>query len=94
VAAGVSAIHYGRYERGQALPNSEALKRLADVLEVSGDYLLGGSNQDGARANFEDRELLALFQEVQTFSDKDKEVVKTFLDAFVVKKKIQTLAAS
>jgi transcriptional regulator with XRE-family HTH domain len=85
--------HIGRYERGTSRPNSDTLKRLADVLGVTGDYLLEGTTNDVARARMEDRELLQQFQEIEKLSDDDKHVVKVLLDAFLTKKKLRQLAS-
>ncbi|EOU7475454.1 TPA: hypothetical protein K8315_004569 [Escherichia coli] len=68
------------------------LKRLADALDVTGDYLLEGAATEAAKARFEDRELLRQFQEVEQLPDEDKEVIKKLLDAFLTKKHIQALA--
>lgn len=90
----LSNLHYthiGRYERGKSLPASDTLQRLADVLGVSGDYLMEGSTDDAAKANFEDRGLLKRFQDVEKLSSDDKKVIKTFLDAFLAKKQLEIL---
>ncbi|HCT5824042.1 TPA: hypothetical protein OT171_004964 [Citrobacter sedlakii] len=68
------------------------LKRLADALDVTGDYLLEGAATEAAKARFEDRELLRQFQKVEQLPDEDKEVIKKLLDAFLTKKHIQALA--
>jgi len=85
--------HISRYERGLSRPTAAALRRLADALGVSGDYLMEGATEEAAKARFEDRELLRQFQEVETLPDDDKAVVKKLLDAFLTKKQIQKLAA-
>jgi len=92
-AVGVHYTHIGRYERGRSRPAADTLKRLADALGVSGDYLLEGATEAAARARFEDRELLRQFQEVEKLPDADKAVIKRLLDAFLTKKQIQELAA-
>jgi len=84
--------HIGRYERGASKPSAEALRRLADALGVSTDYLMEGTTEEAAKARFEDRELLRQFQEVESLPDDDKIVVKKLLDAFLTKKQIQRLA--
>ena len=89
---GVHYNHIGRYERGLSRPAADTLKRMADVLGVSGDYLLEGAVQEAARAHFEDRELLHMFQEVEKLPEANKEVIKRFLDAFLTKKRLQELA--
>lgn len=68
------------------------MKRLADALDVSSDYLLDGSAEKAAKAKFEDRELPRQFQEVEHLPEKDKTVVKRLLDAFLTKKQLQSLA--
>lgn len=89
---GLHQNQIGRYERGTSHPSGEALKRLADVLGVSTDYLIEGDVEDAAKADFQDRELLRLFKEVESLADDDKAVVKKLLDAFLTKKKLQALA--
>ncbi|WP_455820005.1 helix-turn-helix domain-containing protein [Pseudomonas cerasi] len=84
--------HIGRFERGTSRPGGDTLKRLADALGVTGDYLLEGASDEAAKARFEDRELLRQFQEVEQLPDEDKEVIKKLLDAFLTKKQLQALA--
>lgn len=92
--AGVNPIQYGRYERGDTMPTAEVLKRLARTLGVSGDYLMDGASESAAKADFADRELLHLFEEVATFSEKDKEAVKNILDALVLRKRLHGLTGT
>lgn len=74
------------------MPNSDTLKRLAETLGVTGDYLLNGASDTMARARLEDRELLQQFQEVERLGDEDKRVIKVLLDAFLTKRKLRALA--
>lgn len=84
--------HIGRFERGASRPSGDTLKRLADALGVTSDYLLDGAADEAAKARFADRELLRQFQEVEQLPDEDKNVVKKLLDAFLTKKHLQALA--
>ena len=90
--AGLHYTHIGRFERGTSRPSGDTLKRLADALGVTSDYLLDGAANEAAKARFEDRELLKQFQEVEQLPDEDKNVVKKLLDAFLTKKQLQALA--
>lgn len=90
---GVHYTHISRYERGVSRPSADTLKRLADALGVTVDYLLEGAPDEAAKARFEDRDLLRQFQEIEKLDPKDKEVVKTLLEAFPTKKQLQSLAA-
>lgn len=89
---GIHFAHISRYERGITMPAAATLRRLAEALGVSVDYLINGTTQEAAKANFHDRELLLQFQEIEKLSEDDKTVVKKFLDAFLCKKKLQELA--
>jgi transcriptional regulator with XRE-family HTH domain len=90
--AGLHYTHIGRFERGTSRPSGDTLKRVADALGVTSDYLLDGAADEAAKARFADRELLKQFQEVEQLPDEDKNVVKKLLDAFLTKKQLQALA--
>lgn len=55
---GTKQQYYSRYESEQISPSAEVLRRLAEILEVSADYLLGLSDDTGDDA--EDRALTPL----------------------------------
>jgi transcriptional regulator with XRE-family HTH domain len=82
-----------RYERNLSQPGAETLKKLAECLGVSSDYLVAGTVEDGAKANFDDRELLNQFKEVDRLPDDKKQFIKRVLDALLVKEKIRDLAS-
>ena len=71
---------------------ADSLRRLADALGVSADFLLHGNIEAAAKANFSDRELLLMFQEIEKLPDEDKDFIKRVIDALLTKKKIQALA--
>ena len=52
-----------------------------------------GHTEQAARGRFEDRGSLRQFQEVERLDDDDKVVIKKLLDAFLMKKRVQELAA-
>ncbi|MBL0379333.1 MAG: helix-turn-helix domain-containing protein [Desulfofustis sp. PB-SRB1] len=82
----------GRYERGISRPAADTLKRMADALGVSSDYLIEGTTADAAKAKFEDRELLLQFQEVEKLGRRGQASSQKLIDAFLTKKHIQELA--
>jgi len=91
-AVGIHYTQIGRYENKGAQPAADVLSKIANVLEVSADFLMNGSADDMANAHLTDKELLNQFKQIEKLSDKDISVVKTLLDAFITKKKIQQLA--
>jgi transcriptional regulator with XRE-family HTH domain len=80
---GVHVTNLSKYERNISVPSLEVAKRMAEVLEVSLDRLVHGDNR--AEATIDDNDLLSLFSKAQKLSDKQKETVKDFLSAFVLK---------
>ena len=88
-------VHYtqvGRYENKGAKPAGDVLARIANVLEVSSDYLMNGNAETIANDTLQDKELLNHFKQIETLSEQDRNVVKVFLDAFITKKQLQKLA--
>ena len=74
--------------RKTSRPGCDTLKRLADALDTTSDYLLDGASDEAAAARDIDREMLRQFQAVEHLLDADKQVVKTLLDAFLTKRQI------
>jgi len=90
--AKLATTHYsniGRYERGDAKPSAEILNRIAQVLEVSPDYLINGTLSDKAINSLSDTELLLQFQKVEKFPEDKKRLVKEFLNAFIITTNLQ-----
>ena len=90
---GLSYIQIGRYEKHKSHPSSEVLQKLADALDTTTDYLMNGDSEEIASGKITDRDLIDLFKAVEELNRSDQELVKTFLDALITKRKIQTLAS-
>lgn len=90
---GMNYTQYNRYEKGETLPSTESLAKLADALEVSVDYLLEGQEEDAAIANLEDKDLLRLFTDIEKLPDEKKNAVKLVLEAVVKEQKLQQLVS-
>lgn len=90
--AELSGTHYsniGRYERGDAKPSADTLNRIAQVLEVSPDYLMNGTLEDKAGSSISDQELLSQFKKIEGFPQDKKMVIKELIDAFILKTNLQ-----
>jgi len=85
---GITYIQIGRYETAKSNPSADVLQKIAGVLNTTVDYLMSGGNED----QITDKELLQQFKEVQQLDKEDKHLVKTFIDAFLTKRKVQKLA--
>jgi transcriptional regulator with XRE-family HTH domain len=71
---GTSAPIIGRYERNEVRPSIEVAKKLADALDVTIDYLIGGSNK------IFDKELLKKIEHIESLSEEDKKQVYYVID--------------
>jgi transcriptional regulator with XRE-family HTH domain len=88
---GLHFTHISRYERGLSQPSTNKLQKLGEALGVTADYLIEGKINEVAQSKLEDKDLLRMFKEIETFQDKDKSIIKELLDAFITKKKIQSI---
>ena len=95
-SVGIHYNHLGRYEHGKSNPSVKTLARLAQALDVSVDYLLGGSISETAHpsplgetgaARFEDRDLRILFEDIQTLDPYDRISLKKLIVDFISIKK-------
>jgi transcriptional regulator with XRE-family HTH domain len=80
-----------RYENGKFLPSADAIVKLAEVFNVSIDYLL---LDDAARKplHFNDEALMKKLQELDTMTEEDRNSLIHIIDAIAAKNRIKTLA--
>lgn len=88
---GLTYVQIGRYEKGKSSPSSDILQKLTIALNTSLDFLMNGHTEP-VEAQLTDRELIQQFKEVENMNNDDKHLIKTFIDAFITKKKVQQLA--
>ena len=79
----IHVTNLSKYERNISIPSLEVAKRMAEVLEISLDKLVYGEHK--AETIINDNELLKLFTKTQKLTNKQKDTVKEFLSAFVLK---------
>ena len=75
----------GRYERNEVLPSIEIARKIADILDVSLDYLTG-------KADIQmDKLTRKRILEVSKFEETDRNHIFSVIDAFIAKRKIQSI---
>ena len=82
---GTSGAVIGRHERGEITPSVEIANKIAKALGVSLDFLIGNIDLE-----LSDK-LMNRITEVSKMTEKDKDHVFTFLDAFIARIKLQGL---
>jgi transcriptional regulator with XRE-family HTH domain len=75
----------GRYERDEMKPSIDVATKIADLLEVSLDYLVGKTDVKI------DIITLNRILEVSRFSEEDRDHIFSVIDAFIAKRKIQSI---
>ena len=86
----VSQKQISSYETGYSTPPTDVLIRLAEVFEVSLDYLAFEVQGQSAKINVKDRELLRRFEALDNFSESEKNLVKEVIDLVITKHQILT----
>ncbi|QMU62817.1 MAG: helix-turn-helix domain-containing protein [Flavobacteriaceae bacterium] len=89
---GLTYVQIGRYEKRGAIPSSEVISKLATALNTTVDFLING-NENISENHLSNNKILNLFKKIETLNEKDKEMIITFLDAFITKKQIQQIVA-
>ena len=93
----VVGIHHsqiGRYEKGEASPAAEVLKKMANALNVSTDYLMNGTTADLAAENINDKTLINQFNRIAELTEENKTVVSKLIDAFLFQQEMRQKLAN
>jgi transcriptional regulator with XRE-family HTH domain len=88
---GLHHTHISRYEKGTSRPTGDALQRLSAVLDVPGEYLMGG---EAAEDRLQHAELLKRFQKAVHLPPEDQTIIMQFLDALIVRREMEGLLRS
>ncbi|NOY69851.1 MAG: helix-turn-helix transcriptional regulator [Deltaproteobacteria bacterium] len=89
---GVDIQRISKYERGVLVPTTEIMVKLSDALDISLDYLLkNGKNR--VTGKIRDEELIDKVIQIDTLPDKDRQILKSLLEAFIKKHQFEELAA-
>jgi transcriptional regulator with XRE-family HTH domain len=89
----VSPRVYNRWERGAAVPRLDTLVKIAEILEVSLDELVGRKEPDLDALSIRNPELHSLYKEIDRLSDEDQQALVVLLDSLVKRSKFQRLMA-
>lgn len=77
---GTSGAIVGRYERGEMTPSVEVAKKLADVFQVTLDYLV---NQAETIAPIKDKAMLERLREIEQLDPEDKDTLLHVIDSLL-----------
>ena len=72
-----------RYENKGVQPPADALKRLADVFDVSIDYLVNGDKSDKVEQTLKDAELIKQFKQLDMLPEDEKKSILKVINALI-----------
>lgn len=88
---GIHPTHIGKYEADKTIPSADKLKKIAETLGVTTDYLLFDNAPKSGRIVLNDPELLEKFSLVDGLNEKNREALKCIIDAMILKGKLEGL---
>lgn len=80
---GISYAQIGRYETKDAQPPAEVLKKIADALDTSIDYLISGNKDEKAKASLKDAEVIRCFKEIDNLPENEKAPLMKIISAYI-----------
>ena len=86
---GVHISHVQRMEAGTTQPTLEVLKRMAGALQTSIDELVFDRASEIASGRLSDAELIEQLAAIENFPDRDKQAIKTILNAMILKQRVE-----
>lgn len=87
----ISPRVYNRWERGAAIPKLDTVVKIAEILEVSIDQLVGLKDHDDSDFRLRNPELHRMYKEIDTLSDEDQQALIVLLDSLVKRSQMQKL---
>jgi transcriptional regulator with XRE-family HTH domain len=79
------------YESGKATPSSETVQKLANLFNVSTDYLFNDEPENIASMGIKDKSLISLFEEIDKMTEDEKNAIRIFVEAIAFKRKVKSL---
>jgi transcriptional regulator with XRE-family HTH domain len=84
------STHISRYERNQANPTVDVVRKIAEALSVSADRLIYGDTDQMVNDNIQDRDLVRMFSKVQHLASDEVSCIKSLLDAYLMKSELKS----
>lgn len=84
----VHITHISRIETGRYPPSLKLLKRMAELFEVTTDYLLYEDVDSVGQIDLENKTLYEKMKLIEKLDESDRSIILGVIDAFLVKKKM------
>jgi len=85
---GVHTTHLSKIETGRYMPSLELLMKIAEVFEVTTDFLLYDNMDNIGPLNLQDKTLYEKMKLVDDLDEKDRLIIHGVIDAFLTKQQM------
>jgi transcriptional regulator with XRE-family HTH domain len=89
----VSPRVYNRWERGGALPRLDFVVKIADILQVTLDELIGRAAPQDPDFKLKNPKLHSLYREIDRLSAEDQHALMVLLDSLIKRSQMDKLLA-
>jgi transcriptional regulator with XRE-family HTH domain len=83
--------HINRIETGKYNPSLDVVQKLANVFDVTIDYLISDTDEDFKEVRIEDKELMERVKLIDSLDAEDRTALIRVIDSMLTKKKIMNL---
>jgi transcriptional regulator with XRE-family HTH domain len=87
--SGVNSKLLSKYENERIVPTADTLKKIAEALEVSADYLIFDNAPKSGTSKLTDLELFEKFLQVEKMTPENRNMIKNLIDAVIIKSKVE-----
>ena len=89
--SGVNSKLLSKYENGRIIPTADTLRKIAEGLETSADYLIFDNVPKDGLSQIVDLDLFEKFKEVERMDAESKNIIKSLIEAVIIKNKVQNV---
>jgi len=87
----INSSHLSRLETGKYQPSIDVLKRLAEALEVSADYLLSEDAEEAAEVRIQNKPLAERIRLIDSLEKSDQQALIQVIDSMLTKHRMREL---
>jgi len=89
--SGVNCKLLSKYENERIVPSADTLRKIAEALQISSDYLIFNNAPKDGISTLRDLELFEKFKEVEGMSVENRNMIKNIIDALLIKSKVESV---
>lgn len=87
---GVDSQRVSKYERGVLSPTTETIIKIANLYNISLDYLIR-DGQNGPTPSFQNQKLMDRIEKIANLSEENQNVLMAVMDAFIRQSKLEEI---